>query len=83
MDEHGENVHGSMYRDLWSNGPKEAGVEYPDYTFEDHFGKPIPSFPPREVIYDYLKGKETAISSANSFQRMDNMACSVIKSIIP
>ena len=62
-DEHGETVHGSMYRlekkchqqgflkdflirYLWSNGPKEC-LEFPYYTFEKHFGKPIPSFPPR------------------------------------
>jgi len=56
MDEHGETVHGSMYRYLWSNGPKEA-LEFPGYTFEDHFGKAIPSFPPREVLFDYLKGR--------------------------
>ena len=54
-DAHGEPVHGSMYRYLWSNGPKEA-VELPDYTFEEHFGKAIPSFPPREVLFDYLQG---------------------------
>ena len=24
LDEHGEPVHGSMYRYLWSNGPKEV-----------------------------------------------------------
>jgi trimethylamine monooxygenase len=41
-DEHGESVHGSMYRYLWSNGPKEC-LEFPYYTFEKHFGKPIPS----------------------------------------
>ena len=56
VDERGEPVHGSMYRYLWSNGPKEA-LEFPDYTFEDHFGKAIPSFPPREVLFDYLQGK--------------------------
>lgn len=56
IDQHGENVHGSMYRGLWSNGPKEC-LEFPDYTFEDHFKKAIPSYPPREVLYDYLKGK--------------------------
>jgi len=56
MDAHGEPVHGSMYRYLWSNGPKEA-LEFPQYTFEEHFGKAIPSFPPREVLYDYLKGR--------------------------
>ena len=55
-DENGEPVHGSMYRYLWSNGPKEA-LEFPDYTFEEHFGKAIPSFPPREVLFDYLQGK--------------------------
>ena len=49
-------MHNSMYRYLWSNGPKEASLEYPDYTFDKHFGKPIPSFPPREVLFDYMKG---------------------------
>jgi len=55
-DAHGEPVHGSMYRYLWSNGPKEC-LEFPQYTFEQHFGKAIPSFPPREVLFDYLKGR--------------------------
>ena len=45
-----------MYRGLWSNGPKEC-LEFPDYTFEEHFGKAIPSYPPRAVLYDYLVGK--------------------------
>ena len=35
-----------LIRYLWSNGPKEC-LEFPYYTFEKHFGKPIPSFPPR------------------------------------
>ncbi|OWF43805.1 senecionine N-oxygenase-like [Mizuhopecten yessoensis] len=56
LDEYGEPCHGSQYRDLWSNGPKEC-VEFPDYTFEDHFGKVIPSFPPRAVLQDYLEGR--------------------------
>jgi len=55
-DQYGEPVHGSMYRYLWSNGPKEC-LEFPHYTFEQHFGKAIPSFPPREVLFDYLKGR--------------------------
>ena len=46
-----------MYRYLWSNGPKEASLELPDYLFEEHFGKPVPSFPPREVLFDYIKGR--------------------------
>ncbi len=56
LDEHGEPVHGSMYRYLWSNGPKEC-LEFADYTFEEHFGKPIASYPPREVLWDYIKGR--------------------------
>ena len=48
LDQYGEAVHGSMYRYLWSNGPKE-GLEFADYSFEEHFGKQIASYPPRSV----------------------------------
>ena len=56
LDEHGEPVHCSMYRYLWSNGPKEC-LEFADYTFEEHFGKLIASYPPRAVLADYIKGR--------------------------
>ncbi len=56
LDEYGEPVHCSMYRYLWSNGPKEC-LEFADYTFEEHFGKPIASYPPRAVLWDYIKGR--------------------------
>ncbi len=55
-DQYGQPVHGSMYRYLWSNGPKEC-LEFADYTFEEHFGRPIASYPPREVLADYIKGR--------------------------
>ena len=55
-DEYGEPVHCSMYRYLWSNGPKEC-LEFADYTFEEHFGKSIASYPPRAVMLDYIKGR--------------------------
>ena len=58
-DQYGEPVHGSMYRYLWSNGPKEC-LEFADYSFEEHFGRAIPSFPPREVLTDYIKGRAEA-----------------------
>jgi trimethylamine monooxygenase len=58
VDRYGDPVHGSMYRYLWSNGPKEC-LEFADYTFDEHFGKPIPSFPPREVLFDYITGRAT------------------------
>ena len=56
LDEYGEPVHCSMYRYLWSNGPKE-GLEFADYGFEEHFGRPIASYPPREVLFDYIVGR--------------------------
>lgn len=56
LDENGEPVHSSMYRYLWSNGPKE-GLEFADYSFEEHFGKQIASYPPRAVLFDYIQGR--------------------------
>jgi trimethylamine monooxygenase len=56
LDQCGDPVHGGMYRYLWSNGPKEC-LEFADYTFDEHFGKPIPSFPPRAVLFDYITGR--------------------------
>lgn len=56
-DASGTPVHNSMYRHLWSNGPKEC-LELFDYSFDRHFGgKRIGSFPPREVLRDYLIGR--------------------------
>ncbi len=56
LDAHGEPVHASMYRYLWSNGPKEC-LEFADYSFEEHFGRSIPSYPPRAVLLDYIMGR--------------------------
>ena len=56
LDRNGEPVHGSMYRYLWSNGPKEC-LEFADYSFDEHFGEAIPSYPPREVLKDYIMGR--------------------------
>lgn len=56
LDQYGEPVHCSMYRYLWSNGPKE-GLEFADYSFEQHFGKQIASYPPRAVLFDYIEGR--------------------------
>src|SRR5690554_4839771 len=56
LDKNGEPVHGSMYRYLWSIGPEEC-LEFADYSFEEHFGQPIPSYPPREVLKDYIMGR--------------------------
>jgi trimethylamine monooxygenase len=44
-----------MYRNLWTNGPKED-LEFPDYPCETHWGGVTTSYPPREALRDYLKG---------------------------
>ncbi|CAD7948928.1 unnamed protein product [Amoebophrya sp. A120] len=62
-------IHGSMYQNLYSNGPKEC-IEYADYTWKQHFettvrvtGKKIAnisncsSFPPRKPVLDYIRGR--------------------------
>jgi trimethylamine monooxygenase len=41
-----------MYRNLWSNGPKE-GLEFADYFFDEQ----IASYPPRAVLFDYIEGR--------------------------
>jgi len=69
LDEHGDPAHGSMYRYLWSNGPKEC-LEFADYTFDEHFGAPIPSFPPREVLFDYITGRAKK-SNVRQYIRFD------------
>lgn len=56
VGKYGEPLHGSMYRYLWSNGPKEC-LEFADYSFDEHFGKPISSYPPRPVLFDYIQGR--------------------------
>ena len=69
LDQYGEPVHGSMYRYLWSNGPKEC-LEFADYTFEEHFGRAIPSYPPRAVLHDYIMGR-VAKSGVRPYVRFD------------
>jgi cation diffusion facilitator CzcD-associated flavoprotein CzcO len=56
LDKNGEPVHGSMYRYLWSNGPKEC-LGFADYSFDEHFGRAIPSYPQRAVLKDYIMGR--------------------------
>ena len=58
VDEHGVPVSNSMYEGLFSNSPKEL-KEFYDYTFDEHFGKAVPSFIRREPMLEYLMGRAT------------------------
>lgn len=72
VGKHGEPLHGSMYKYLWSNGPKEC-LEFADYTFMEHFGQPISSYPPREVLFDYIEGRIKK-SKAREFIQFNTVA---------
>ena len=67
IDQYGEPVHSSMYRNLWSNAPKEA-LEFAEYTFDEHFGRPISSYPPREVLWDYIDGRLRSSNAKDKVQ---------------
>jgi len=69
VGKYGEPTHGSMYKYLWSNGPKEC-LEFADYSFDDHFKKPISSYPPRPVLFDYIQGRIKK-SNAREFIRFN------------
>lgn len=69
VGKYGEPIHGSMYKYLWSNGPKEC-LEFSDYSFDDHFEKPISSYPPRPVLFDYIEGRIKK-SNAREYIRFD------------
>lgn len=71
VGQYGEPLHGSMYKYLWSNGPKEC-LEFSDYSFDEHFKKPISSYPPRPVLYDYIQGRIKK-SNARQFIRFDTV----------
>ncbi|WP_121964206.1 NAD(P)-binding domain-containing protein [Myroides sp. N17-2] len=72
VGKYGEPLHGSMYKYLWSNGPKEC-LEFADYTFMDHFKQPISSYPPREVLFDYIEGRIKQ-SKAREFIKFNTVA---------
>lgn len=72
VGKYGEPIHGSMYKYLWSNGPKEC-LEFADYTFMEHFGQPISSYPPREVLFDYIQGRIKK-SKARDFIQFNTVA---------
>jgi len=56
-----------MYHHLFSNGPKEV-LELADYSFDEHFKKPIGSFPPRLVLRDYFMGRAAKMGNLDNIK---------------
>lgn len=79
VDEHGEPLHNSQYRYLWSNGPKEC-LEMSDYSFLEHFKSNIPSFPPRAVLRDYIMGR---VRKHQIFNKFDVRLSTVVRNVEP
>ena len=48
----------NMYEGLWTNGHKD-GMEFFDYTYEDHFKAPQPVYMPRKQILEYVLKRVT------------------------
>ena len=44
-----------IYDGMWINAPKEI-FEFADYTFDEHFGKPMPSYITRPDVLGYIEG---------------------------
>lgn len=65
-DEVGDDVHQGIYRNHQTNGLNEM-LEFPDYSFVEHFGYPITSYPPRSVMLDYLQGYAKKSGVSNKF----------------
>jgi len=53
LDRTDEENKALMYDDLWINTPKEL-IELYDYTFDEHFKKPTPTFLPRKDVLEYM-----------------------------
>lgn len=77
VDKDGYSCHNSMYKHLWSNGPKEC-IEFPDYTFEQHFGEPTCSYPPRLALRDYIMGYAKNAKINHEWIRCNTMVKNVV-----
>lgn len=47
-----------MYEALWTNGPSQ-GIEFPDYTFDEHFKHSLPIYMPRSALLEYMLARVT------------------------
>ena len=48
----------NMYEGLWTNGHKD-GIEFFDYTFDDHFQSALPIYLPRKHVLEYMMARVT------------------------
>ena len=78
LDEYGEPVHGSMYRYLWSNGPRNAW-SFPTTPSNITLAAPSLPIPPRAVLADYLRGR-AGKAGARDYMRFNTVVRNVVYS---
>ena len=77
VDKDGNSCHNSMYKHLWSNAPKEC-LEFPNYTFEQHFCEPTWSYIPRVALRDYILGYAKHMNVNFDSVRLNTMVKNVV-----
>mmetsp|Transcript_36682 Transcript_36682/g.82503 ORF Transcript_36682/g.82503 Transcript_36682/m.82503 type:complete len:578 (-) Transcript_36682:124-1857(-) len=55
----------ACYDNLWTNGASH-GHEFPDYTYDEHFGRPVDVYMRRKDLLEYILGRVTK-GNANFF----------------
>lgn len=59
----GEPEREGMYDGMWINAPKEI-FEFADYTFDEHFGRAMPSYITRQQVLGYIEGATNDVIDA-------------------
>jgi cation diffusion facilitator CzcD-associated flavoprotein CzcO len=66
----------NMYEGLWINGPSQ-GMEFADYTFDDHFQRALPIYIPRKSVLEYLLARVTSKEDIFQHVKFDTTVQSV------
>ena len=67
----------ACYDNLWTNGASH-GHEFPDYTYDEHFGRPVDVYMRRKDLLEYILGRVTK-GNANFFDDHVVTSTEVIK----
>lgn len=73
----GKKESANMYKGLWINGNKDS-LEFPDYTFDDHFESSLPVFMPRKHMLEYMLARVTSKEDIFQYVKFDTTVRSVV-----
>lgn len=72
----GNDASVNMYEGLWTNGHKE-GLEFLDYTFDDHFESIMPVYMPRKQFLEYMLARVTSKEDIFQYVKFDTIVKTV------